>query len=174
MAAAPLAGVAWRVARKVRLSLEAGPVFYLPVEAGDGAVSYLGEAKALWQGRRLRAALIFLRDLYGGSGAPQAIWSEQATGVLAWRVLRNADVRLSGGLGRQGAAPNADTDASTLGGRAEVRVALWHRLRFDVFAEHRTQDADGGLAFGDVDRTLVGARLVGVIGTSLETLSEVP
>ena len=87
VAAAPLAGLAYRATRELRLSAEGGPVFYQPRGPGPSDVSYLADARIVWTGQRLRAALIGLRELYGGTGAPQAIWSEQLGASLALSLI---------------------------------------------------------------------------------------
>jgi hypothetical protein len=174
VAAAPLGGLAWRATRKLIFSAQSGPVFYIPRGDGASEISYLADGRAVWAGKRVRAALVALRELYGGTGTARAIWSEQVGGSVAWQLARLVVLRGSGGLGRQGPAPDGPADASTLTGRAELRLGLGRQLRLDLFAEHRTQDAEGGIAFGDVQRTVAGVRLIGVLGTDFESLAEVP
>ena len=60
-------------------------------------------------------------------------------------------------------------------GRAQLSFALFgDSMSLDLYAEHRAQDADGGLGFGDIQRSLLGIRLAYALGATIEDLEETP
>lgn len=165
------AGVSWRATRLWRFGAEAGPMY---LTLGDGQLSFVGGARAVRAGRRHRFTFAASRDVYGATGAPGAVWSDAARLDWAWRVTRQTAFRA-----RISAYRTDDTlnDGSTIGvvGRAELgwmtRKGGW---RIDLYAEHREQDQDaaGGFAFGDVQRTIAGLRLSALIGTDFLSLED--
>ncbi len=165
------AGATWRATRLWRLGLDAGPM-WMP----DQTLSLYGNAALVRRGRRGRLALLASRELYGGTGASQAIWSSSARLDVAWLFARRLAFRARAG-GYFSSPLNGELagagDVSGLVGRAELgwlsRGGGW---RVDVYAEHRMQDASGGIAFDDINRTLAGVRLSVLTGVDFLSIEE--
>ncbi len=167
---APVASLAWQASHTIRLSGWAGPEFFL-----GRATTWTGDARAVWQGRKLRATLTLDRTIFGGTGAQGAVWSDYGRLGVVWRLHRRTAIRLVGGAFAQGIAPDANASVTGLMGRVEWSfLAFGKNTRIDVYAEQRMQDASGGTAFTNIERTFVGIRLVAMTGVDLFDLGEVP
>lgn len=162
-------GVDYRFARVWRARVLGGPLYF---SGDEGGAAYFWTADLTRLGQTWRMALRGNRDLYGGTSAADAVWYEslQLDGTL--RLARNLSLRARGGVYRGGAAPNGDVNVTGVVGHASVGWMVWKGARLDVFAEQRVQDADGGLSFGDVTRTVAGIRLTAVAGLDLLSLGE--
>jgi hypothetical protein len=163
------AGLTWNLSRPTRLILGGGPIWFT-----TGA-TWVGDARLIYLTPRFRLALQGLRDLYGGTGASQTIWTDALIGDMGWRMTRDLTFHLRAAGYQSGPAPDEAAIVSGLVGRAGVSYMIVARtVRLDVYGEHRTQDATGGLAFGNVQRTLVGVQLTYVAGADVLALGEVP
>lgn len=164
------AGLIFALNEHWRMRGEAGPLWF----TGSG-VTWFALTEVSWRGRSTRWAVQALRELYGGTGAAEAIWTESLIGEGTFRFGRGIGLRIRAGGYRNGAAPAADADVSGLLVRADLGWLIFsNHARLELYAEHRAQDADGGTAFGDVQRTVAGLRLVAVAGTDLLSLGDIP
>jgi hypothetical protein len=164
------AGLEYRLARLWRARAHGGGLWF----EGSPIFGWFAQADLTRTGDRWRVALRGVHDVYGGTSAAEAVWSESAFVDGALRLSKTVGVRARAGGYRGGAAPNYDVNVSGLTGRAELAWLAWRGVRLDLFAEHRAQDADGGLGFGDVHRTVAGVRLTAVTGLDLLSLGETP
>jgi hypothetical protein len=160
-------GATWRITRLWRAGLDAGPMWML-----DQTQSIYGRGELVRSGRRGRIALLAARELYGGTGASQALWSTSARLDAAWRFTRHVAGRARAG-GYLSEEVDGTGEVSGLVARAELgwlsHQGTW---RLDLYAEHRRQDTSGGIQFDDIDRTLAGVRLSVLTGVDFMALSE--
>ena len=163
------AGLEWRFARSWRARALGGPLYF---SGDDGGAAYFWGGDVTRLGDNWKIALRGYHDLYGGTSAAQAVWYETLALDGSVRLMRNLAFRGRGGVYRGGIAPDGDTNVSGVVGRAELGWLVWKGARLDVFAEQRLQDADGGLAFGNITRTVAGIRLTAVAGLDLLSLGE--
>lgn len=168
----PAAGFAWRASRRLWLGGELAPIVF----TGDGEAAWTGRADATWRARRrLRARAALVRAVFGGTGAAGAVWSDSARAAVAWRLGRRTGLQVSGTAFATGPAPSGDADVTGLVGRVELAwLSRGRALGVSLYLEHRAQDVDGGLAFGDLQRTFAGVRLGAATGIELPFLEEVP
>lgn len=152
------------------LRVEGGPLYY----SGNGsAATWFATASLLHRGETMRWAISAFRDLYGGTSTAQAIWSEAVAATGVFRLTRELDLRVRAGAYRNGFAPSGDAQVSGLLGRVDLGMSIFrNNARFELYGEHRGQDATGGLAFGDVQRTVVGVRLVALAGADILSLGD--
>jgi hypothetical protein len=158
-----------QLTRRLHMAAGGGPVMFL-----DGGTTWFGRVEVGRIGRRWHAALVGLRELYGGTGADQALWADSLSLEGTYQIARHTWVRARAGGYVSGPAPDLPSNVSGLVGHAEVAWMLGRVIRLDFYGEHRSQSADGGIAFGDVQRTVVGVRLSAVAGADLFALGEVP
>jgi hypothetical protein len=137
--------------------------------------TWFGTAELVHRGESNRWALRAIRDLFGGTGAYEAIWYESAMAEATFRLGRYLDVRVTAGAFRNGVAPDAPAYVNGILGHASVGWRTFRdAARFELYAEHRAQDATGGWDLGSLQRTLVGIRLVAAAGTDLTPLGDIP
>jgi hypothetical protein len=158
----PSAGMELRATRRLRFDWHAGPTWFLGQDLTWG-----GDARLVYLTRATRWTLGVSRELYGATGATGAIWNDSVQAGMFWRAARRVGLRAQLGAFAQGAAPDGDTEVTGLLARADAVWQVRPDLQLDLFIEQRAQDADGGLAFGDLHRTFVGVRLTGIIGRDL-------
>jgi hypothetical protein len=163
------AGVELRLGERTRARAQGGPLWFT-----GGGVGWFGGCDLTRVGERWRVALRALHDVYGGTSAAEAVWSDSISADGLLRLARHVDLRVRAGAYRGGIAPNYDPDVSGLIARAELGWVFFRKARLELYAEHRAQDADGGTAFGDVQRTVAGLRLSAVIGTDITSIGELP
>jgi hypothetical protein len=167
---APVLSIGWRASRRLRLQAQAGPMWTF-----DRSITWIGGGRLVWEGRRLHGTIDVSRSIFGGTGADSAVWSDWARAALTWRFHRRSAFRMILGGFSQGAAPDGPATVNGLSARAELGFLAFGKFgRIDIYAEERLQDATGGVAFTNINRTVVGVRLVAVTGASLIDLGEAP
>lgn len=139
-----------------------------------GGVDWFAYGDLSRVGRRWRAALRFYHDIYGGTGGAEAVWFDSLQLDTTFRLARDLDLRVRGGGYRGGVAPMGATNVSGLVARGDLGWTFLRNMRVELYAEHRAQDATGGFAFGDVQRTVAGLRLTAVLGSDLTSQGELP
>lgn len=159
---------------------ELGPLTRARIEGGalqftSASATWFGLAEIVHRGETSRWRLSAVRDLFGGTGASEAIWLESAMAEGAFRLGKYVDLRIRAGGYRNGVAPDGDAYVSGLLAHADIGWRTFgNSARIELYGEHRAQDALGGLAFGDLQRTVIGLRLVAVAGADLLSLGEIP
>jgi hypothetical protein len=139
-----------------------------------GGTTWFGRVDMARIGRRWHAAIVGLRELYGGTGANQALWADSLALEGRYLIARRTWVRARAGGYLSGPGPDMPSNVSGLIGHADLGWMLDRTIQIEFYGEHRSQSADGGIAFGDVQRTVVGVRLSVVAGADLFALGEVP
>jgi hypothetical protein len=164
------AGLVFRIAPTWTASAVGGPLAFL----GEG-LTWFARGDITNVGPRSRLSLIALHDLYGGTGASEAIWESSIVLDGSYHLMRRVVVRGRFGGYVAGPAPDQDANVSGLLAHAEIGLLLFGRnARLDVYGEHRAQGDHGSLTFGDIQRTVVGIRLSASVGLDQLTLGEVP
>lgn len=149
---------------------DGGPLLFT-----SGGTTWFALAQVQHRGERMRWTLAALRDVYGGTSAAEAVWAESIQVAGAFRITRNIDLRVRGAAYRNGPAPEYDANVSGVVGRVDAGYSLFgNNARFELYGEHRAQDAAGGLAFDTIQRTIVGVRLVAFAGADLLSLGDLP
>jgi hypothetical protein len=164
------AGAEYRLARLWRVGAQGGGLWF----EGSPILGWFGRAELTRIGDRWRVALRGVHDVYGGTSAAEAVWSESVDLDGSLRLAKHLGLRAKTGAYRGGVAPNYDVNVSGLRGRAELQWLAWRGMRLDLYAEHRSQDASGSRGFSDVQRTVVGVRLTALAGLDLLSLGETP
>jgi hypothetical protein len=160
------AGLEYRLTRLWRARAEGGPIW-----TPEG-VGWFGAADLYRTGQRWRVGARFAHDLYGGTSAIEAVWSESLLLDAGVRLGKTMSLRARGGVYRGGPAPDDAVNVAGLQGRMSFAWQLFRAAELEVYAEHRAQDGRGGTAFGDVNRTVAGVRLTAVAGLDLTSLGE--
>ena len=146
-----------------------------PLEFTSGGTTWFALAQVQHRGERMRWTLAAVRDVYGGTSAAEAVWAESIQLVGAFRLSRHFDLRLRGAGYRNGTAPDLDSNVSGLVARADIGYSLFgNNARFELYGEHRSQDVTGDVAFDNLQRTIVGVRLVAFAGADLLSLGDLP
>jgi len=150
---------------------DAGPLF-----TSDGRTTWFGRLHVGHQGERARYSLSGFRDFYGGTGGIDATWTEAVMGQGVFSLTKQLELRMRAGVFRNGFGASEDAAVTGLVGRADLGWKLFRdNMRIELYGEHRAQDAAvGGLAFGDIQRTVVGLRLVAVAGVDIAALGDNP
>jgi hypothetical protein len=152
------------------LRVEAGPLYF---SGSGGTVTWFANASLAHRGEDMRWSISAFRDLYGGTSTADAIWAEAAGVTGVFRLTRDIDLRLRAAVYRDGFAPSESAVVNGIVGRADIGTYIFrNNARFELYGEHRGQDTSGGLAFGDLQRTVVGVRLVAFAGVDLLSLGD--
>jgi len=164
------AGLDYALGRNTLARAQGGPLVF-----ENGGTTWFGLAQVEHRGERMRWTLAALRDIYGGTSAAEAVWADSVQLVGAFRLTRRIDLRVRGVAYRNGPAPDLDHNVSGLVGRIDAGYSLFgNNARFELYGEHRSQDAAFGLTFDNVQRTLVGVRLIAFAGADLLSLGDLP
>lgn len=164
------AGFEVRLAPLWRARAQGGGLVY----AGSSVPGWFALADLTRSGERWRVALRGIHDVYGGTSAAEAVWSESVQLDGALRLARYLGLRARAGAYRGGPAPNYDSHVQGVQGSLSLGWLVWPGARLDLYAEHRMQDASFGRGFGDVQRTVAGVRLTAIAGLDLLSLGETP
>lgn len=161
-------GLDYRLSRTWETRLQGGGLWF----AGNPYIGWFARGDLTRTGQRWRVALRGLHDVFGGTSADEAVWSENVSLDGALRLTKTLGVTARGTLYRGGPAPRYDANVSGVIGRVALGWLAWRGALIDVYAEHRSQDAFGGRGLSDVDRTVAGVRLTATLGVDLRSLGE--
>ncbi len=163
------AGAELKLSERTRARAYGGAVFFVGSIPG-----WFAGADVTRIGQRWRLALRAFHDIYGGTSAAEAVWFDSLLVDGTFKLSKRIDLRVRAGGYRGGVAPNYDMNVTGLIAHGHLGWSLNRNARLELYGEHRAQDAGGGIAFGDVQRTVAGLRLTTVIGTELSSIGELP
>lgn len=164
------AGLDYALGPNTLARADAGPLVFT-----TGGTTWFALAQVQHRGERMRWTLAALRDVYGGTSAAEAVWAESVQAMGAFRLTRRIDLRVHAAAYRNGPAPDFDSNVTGLVGRVDAGYSLFgNNARFELYGEHRSQDVSGVVAFDNIQRTIVGVRLVAFAGADLLSLGDLP
>ncbi|HWV39525.1 MAG TPA: hypothetical protein VN033_13735 [Vulgatibacter sp.] len=104
------------------VELVAGPALY--TQGGATTAEPIGklEVGRIWP--RFTLSAVLERAYFGSTGFEGGLWSEGATGVLAWRISEPLRATLAVGAYRNGVAPAEDAFVEGFGGAAVLEWAI--------------------------------------------------
>jgi hypothetical protein len=170
---APIAGLVKRLTRRVRLEVQAGPLFYVPgnvvglnnvlpdqmhPQAGHTLVSYLVGATLVAGFRRFTADVRFARDLIGGGGLDAVLWALYGGVELRYQILKPLTVMARGRFYQNGTAPNGPSQLTGIVAEGGIDYMTPIKLSVALLYSHLSQDIPGGDTFA-LQRNIVGIRL---------------
>jgi hypothetical protein len=166
-------GAGWRhqLTRDVELRAEAGPMYYQGLQATAGGTSgwtWRGQAVVRWYTPGWRAAISYVHDLVGGTGAATVLWADWVYAQLGYHFAERLDVHGGVGVFANGLAPSGDRLYDGVNVDLIVDTRLMKNLRLAAYYSFRWQEATAGaMAFAPIEpvtRNIVGVRLFAVFG----------